>query len=339
MKLKKKQLVILTTHFGTNFSGGSTATCEIFSRLESQFSKITVVGTRLGNHPFGTLEFIQYRNWWDAVKIIKKIAREEVVFYGDFYNSFLYLLARVPFFFTYHDNWPEMRRFGLTNRLRSIFYTSIYIRVFRKASHVFSVSNFKAIFIRQHTDSVSVVRNGYSIKVMSDKPKSSNVLMVGNIDYRKYVKALAFFQYLEKRSEPTIQIDIYGSINDELLANELSKFNFVNVKGFHAHVPYSRYKFLLHTSLMENLPITFCEALHHRLPVVAFDVGGASEIVGDRQGILTPPYLLEDLYQAFVRMTNIEKSDSFQLKVPAEYSWDFCSKRYLEKLSSSINYS
>ena len=71
-----KRLVILTTHFGTNFSGGSTATCEIFSRLEDEFSEVIVVGTELGEHPFRQLQFLPYQNWIEAILILWKLAKD-----------------------------------------------------------------------------------------------------------------------------------------------------------------------------------------------------------------------------------------------------------------------
>lgn len=335
MKLEDKQIVILTTHFGTNFSGGSTATCEIFSRLEKYFKGVTVIGTQLGEHPFQSLEFIQYKNWWEAIRVIRRWHSKEAVFYGDFYNAFLFLLARVPFYFTYHDNWPEMRQFGFMNRIRSVFYTTAYIRIFRKAKHVASVSEFKAGFIRRFTDRISVIRNGYAESIVPAPRKSSDVIMVGNIDQRKYAKAHAFFRLLENQGHTSVQIDLYGRVIDQDLAVDLSKFAFVNIKGFHDQVPYSRYKFLLHTSEMENLPITFCEALHHGLPVVGFDVGGSAEIIGEKQGILVPPYSLNKLYQAFAKLTITANTNTFHCSVPKEYSWDFCSDQYLEIISTS----
>ncbi len=335
MKLEDKQLVILTTHFGTNFSGGSTATCEIFSRLEQHFKGVTVIGTQLGEHSFESLEFVRYQNWWDGLKAIRQWANKEAIFYGDFYNAFLFVIAKVPFFFTYHDNWPEMRQFGLRNRIRSLFYTSAYVQIFRKAQHVFSVSEFKAAFISRFTDRISVVRNGFSKEKPSMLGKSSNVLMVGNIDARKYIKAYAFFKYLEQQGPPSVQIDIYGRVIDQSLADRLSAFSFVRIKGFHDQVPYGQYKFLLHTSVMENLPITFCEALYHGVPVVAFDVGGSSEIIGEEQGILVSPYSIEALYRAFTQMTTDEQLRTFQCDVPADHSWDFCSEQYLKEISTS----
>lgn len=335
MKLEDKQLVILTTHFGTNFSGGSTATCEIFSRLEQHFRGVTVIGTQLGEHPFKSLEFVKYNNWWEGIKIIKQWARQEVIFYGDFYNAFLLVLARVPFFFTYHDNWPEMRQFGMMNRIRSFFYISAYVQIFRNALHVFSVSDFKAAFISRFTHRFSVVRNGYSKGHISPIDKSSNVLMVGNIDRRKYAKAYEFFKYLEEQGPPSLQIDLYGHVIDQSLANRLAAFSFVKIKGYHEQLPYGQYKFLLHTSLMENLPITFCEALHHGLPIVAFNVGGSAEIIGEMQGILIPPYSIEELYRAFVKMSNNEDQETFHCEVPASYDWDVCSEQYRNKISTS----
>ncbi|MEM1137563.1 MAG: hypothetical protein AAGI07_17110, partial [Bacteroidota bacterium] len=76
----RKRLVILTTHFGTNFSGGSTATCEIFSRIEDEFKEIIVVGTQLGAHPFTSLKFFKYKSWLQALLILKKLKAKDAIF-------------------------------------------------------------------------------------------------------------------------------------------------------------------------------------------------------------------------------------------------------------------
>ena len=61
-----RRLVILTTHFGNNFSGGSRATCEVVNRLQHTFSEILVLGTELGQHDIRNLKFIETSTWLKA---------------------------------------------------------------------------------------------------------------------------------------------------------------------------------------------------------------------------------------------------------------------------------
>ena len=138
-----KKLVILTTHFGTDFSGGSTATCEVFSRIERNFEQVIVVGSELGQIPFNSIKFLKYDSWRHVLKILRDIDKNGTIFYGDFYNSIFYVWLNIPFYFTYHDNWPELQSTSIKNRFKSIFYTNIYNHIFKNATTVFTVSDFK----------------------------------------------------------------------------------------------------------------------------------------------------------------------------------------------------
>lgn len=331
----KNKLVILTTHFGTNFSGGSTATCEIFSRLENQFEEIIVVGTQLGDHSFKSVRFIKYNSWIHAIRILKQ-SEHNTVFYGDFYNSFLFILAKVPFVFTYHDNWPELGYNGLKNRLKSFFYTNIYNIIFKSAKRTITVSKYKLDYIKRYTSRTALIYNGYhASKIKSTNATSqfvNKIIMVGNIDNRKYRMALKLFQ--RWTLDTKILVDIYGNISDPKLADKLSRFPFVSIKGFNKQIPYSSYCLLLHTSIMENLPIVFCEALQHKIPVVAFDVGGSNEIIDEKNGELIEPYnlkLMERQIKAILDGSKVKPIHTDKLK---QHSWTMASSEYLRHLTN-----
>lgn len=328
-----KRLVILTTHFGTNFSGGSTATCEIFSRLEGQFSEIVVVGTRLGEHPFKSLQFIQYRTWLECIKTLKGLT-ENTTFYGDFYNSFLFILARIPFFFTYHDNWPELAKDGYKNRLRSIFYSNVYKLIFQYAIKTITVSQFKLTFIKKYSSNTALVYNGFEVHENHHDQITGNkrprILMVGNVDRRKYRLAVELFK--NWGNSHNTSIDIYGNIIDEKIASVLSNVSFIKLKRFVKKLPYTTYDLLLHTSTMENLPIVFCEAVYHGLPVLAFDVGGSKEVVNDRNGKLIPCYNIELMREELDRMLTTSTKNITDKKILEKHSWDSASDQYLNIL-------
>ena len=324
----EKRLIILTTHFGTNFSGGSTATCEVFSRLENRFSEIVVIGTELGDHPFHKLHFKKYRNWLHAVRLIKAFERQDTLFYGDFYNSILFVLAGVPFYFTYHDNWPEQSELDFTSKLAGLYFTPIYKSVFRRAFHVSTVSNFKLNFVKQFNDRASIIHNGFnrehSIMTSAVPDKKQRLLMVGNIDRRKYQLALPLFDRMREGKQ--VQIDVYGHYIDRALVKKMQTYSFVHLKGYTSKIPYSNYRALLHTSMSESFGMVFCEAIDNGVPVIAFDVGGAREVVLNGSGILTQPYKIEAMYQAIFNVKDQFKAiDSDELK---QYSWEKASKAY-----------
>lgn len=324
----KKQLVILTTHFGTNFSGGSLATCEIFARIEKGFSKVIVLGTRIGDHGFEHIDFVKYTSWLDAVRSLRKFEAADTVFYGDFYNSFLFVLAGRQFFFTYHDNWPEASRVSFKHCIDGVFYNLAYRIIFMKASMVLSVSDYKVAYIKKFTDRVAVVRNGF--KQTSINPQNEHVrkdvLMVGSVDQRKYKLAVQLFSQLK---EDNINIHIYGNIIDSKIERKLSQFKFVSYMGFHENIPYYKYKIFLHTSMIENLPIVFCEAIHHGVPILAFNVGGSPEIVSPEDGELVPCYDITYLKTSLLDMMSKPTSINRKNTKLGLYDWAKASKRYL----------
>ncbi len=315
------KLVILTTHFGTNFSGGSTATCEIFIRLEKHFDDIIIFGTEIGQHSFNSLHFKQYHNSQELRSLISKYNSNKTKFYGDFYNAVAFAAEQVPFYFTYHDNWPELADTSFDHWVDGFKYMRAYEKIFNSAQHVFTVSEFKRKQIAKYTSEVSLVRNGFhkTHELEGGLPTNrQNILMVGNIDDRKYQKALELFN----QWNPECKVDIYGRVIDKDLADGLDSFPCVSIKGFVEEVPYHQYRLLLHTSLMENLPITFCEAIYSKTPVVAFDVGGCEEVITSDTGVLIEPYDLEELKKQVIYAYNSYEQFNLKSNILSEFDWE-----------------
>jgi len=323
----KPKLVILTTNFGTNFSGGARATCEVFSRIQDEFGKITVLGTTLGDHQFNNLEFVKVSNWLNTYQAIRELKDDLTIFYGDFYNSFLLGVAKVPFIFTYHDNWPELAKLNIKSRFQGLFYNSIYNFVFRKAKILITVSQFKKKTLEKYAKKVHLIPNGFNCNskdVGQDNPSSSEILMVGNIDDRKYALALKLFECI-KEHDP-ISIDIYGHVVSKNLAKKLNEYPFVSLKGFVKEVPYPAYKLLLHTSFSESFGLIFCEAICHGVPVLTFNTGGAPEIISAENGRMIQPYDIEAMYDVLKKMTlNPFKANS---ETVTSFSWENTSSSY-----------
>jgi len=104
--------------------------------------------------------------------------------------------------------------------------------------------------------------------------------------------------------------------------------------GFSESIPYSEYHCLLHTSKMENLSIVWCEALYSRVPVITFDVGGASEIISEDNGVLVPPYDIEKMSIALETIFDDEISFNFEESWAKEFTWDMAAKKYQKVLLS-----
>ena len=326
--MNKKKLVILTTHFGYNFSGGSDATIEVFSRIQHRFSRVIAIGTALGEHPFENFEFRHSGNWLQTIRLIRQLSDDRTIFYGDFYNSFLFILAGVKCYFTYHDNWPEQGVLGGKEKLKSLLYTTIYKWILRRSETSFTVSQFKSAFVNKHSKKSYVIPNGFKKPINTLKPvtvaNTNKVLMLGNIDQRKYAMAVKLFKQL--RHADDLQIDIYGHQLDTNLVRELEKFPFVALKGYSHAVPFNEYKLLLHTSVSESFGMIYCESAYHEIPVLSFDVGAASEIVKPENGVLISPFdilsMQHNLKDMLSRQFHVKK------ELVDQFSWDKAADQY-----------
>lgn len=322
--MKKPSLVILSTNFGTDFSGGSRATCEVFNRVQHHFSHIVFVGSRVGTHSIKHFTFHRTKNWIHTLTVLNKLRNNCDIFYGDFYDSFLLGLVGVKYVFTYHDNWPELEKLNFRHRIYGLFYRAVYGYVFKHAYRLITVSNFKKTSMKSLTSQpVEVIYNGLKFNNVK-KAERSGILMVGNIDQRKYKLAIELFDTL---SNEEIQVDIYGHLLDKRVCDDLERLSFVNLKGFVEDVPYHRYQLLLHTSYIESFGMVFLEAINQGTPVIAFDCGGASEIVEEKNGVLIRPYDIQSMARSILGMRkNPIEADAESV---SSFSWEKTASAYL----------
>jgi glycosyltransferase involved in cell wall biosynthesis len=316
-----------------DFSGGSNATHEIFRVCQSKFEKIVVVCNKVGRHSFTNVEIRKYKDIWSVFRIFKSIEKRNTIFYGDFYNSILFVWLKIPFYFTYHDNWPEMRYCSSKDRFRSLFYIPLYKLIFRHADGVIAVSEYKKRYIESFTGDVYLVRNGFNkrvIKKPNHKALPGNVLMVGNIERRKYIMAYRLFRKLP--ADFPVEFHLYGNILNTQLSDKLDRFNFVKIMGFYESIPYKDYHCFLHTSLIENLPLSICESLFHQVPVIAFNVGGIHEIVNESNGLLIPPFSLQEMAESLITVLNEGQEFSFKETHLDEFDWRMASEKYIQIL-------
>jgi glycosyltransferase involved in cell wall biosynthesis len=340
--MKQKKLVILTDNFGVNFSGGAIATARTFACLQDEFAEIFVIGKQVGVHGFRQLTLLPYKNAFEAIAHIRSFDVKNTIFYADFYMAYYFILARVPFYFTYHDNWPEQKKFGWQNYLCSFFYIPIYHWIIKKANWVVTVSNYKYQFTSSLTSRTSIIRNGINCEITkynSYSVESEEVIrciMLGNIDDRKYGWALDLFQCIDRDNGfKNISIDIFGRLLDVKLAQKLEQFSFVQLKDFTMNVDFRPYHFFLNTSKIENLSISVCEALLNHTPVFCFNVGGLREVVEHGYtGMLAQKGHIKELFTYLQDACLGRITFDFSRQNLAAYDWHYTAQEYKKILGS-----
>ena len=166
--------------------------------------------------------------------------------------------------------------------------------------------------------------------------KNGNLLMVGNVDKRKYKRAIKLFDLLDKRNFDK-QIDIYGRIVDKRISQILSRYSFVNIKGVTSRIDYKNYSALISTSSSENLPVSIVESLCSCTPVISFNVGGVMEVVKNKvNGFIIQNYDYSKFVDQIYQLRNYNfNMDSNQIK--QIFNWNNASKKYLEIISEIYN--
>lgn len=336
----KRNIVFYGAKFGLEFSGGCIATCRIFEQIQHHFEIVIVISNELGTHHINNLKHISCASIEAAVPIIQSLEPDNTVFYGDFYDAIAFVKAKVPFYFTYHDNWPEQRLLNAEEEGKADYFISIYKQIFEAAIEVFTVSEYKSTFIRQFTSKISLVRNGLNhpiqienYRAFSKEQGKLKVLMTGNVDRRKYEKAIALFDELSK-IDVSLEIDIYGWQHDKEISNLLGQHKFVQLKGYQPSIEFEDYHVYLSTSFIENLSISVVEALKNYLPVVCFDVGGLGEVVNEKNGALIPAFHIGEMAKAIHDIYQGHISFEFNQTDLSDFDWKVAGERFISRVNS-----
>ena len=282
-------LIVLTKQFG-NYTGATISTIELLRRISSKFNKVTVLtlksdGTKVKN--------VQVQVTSGYVDLIKKLKRERnAIGYSDDHLGFLFSFFNIKYVHTYHGNWPDARKLNFDMFVKSIYFIPLYKCTIREASMVINVSNYmKDGFVKPLNFRNKTIYNGVKQgkleaykdnRLVKENNSHFRYIMVGNIDKRKYEKAVKIFNELESRSFQGV-IDIYGGLLDKKLVAKLQNYKFVNVKGIIDKINYKNYDALICTSASENLPVSIVESIINGVPVIASNVGGISEIITNKK--------------------------------------------------------
>lgn len=339
------RIVVVTKNYGTNVTGATVATHTLIHlwAKEQEVSGIIVLAQHLFNHVEDKkIRIIQYSNRYNLPQLIKKYERADTVFYSDdHYGGFL-ADAHVKYVHTYHGNWPDARWLNLEFFLKSFYFISKYAKTIRHASKVVNVSNYMRKFTDRYNKNSVIIRNGVDQKKISviqhRDVNSHKCLMLGNVDYRKY-GLLPHLLDAMRKDKIDIQIDIYGRIANKKIFNILSKYEEVIVHGFvpFANIDLAQYSFLLSTSSKENLPISIVEILKSNLPVLAFDVGGISEVIDNTSGRLLDIRDIGKSSRIISQVLNNEIPFTFNNNALKDFDWNISAEKYIDVFKNVLD--
>jgi glycosyltransferase involved in cell wall biosynthesis len=183
--------------------------------------------------------------------------------------------------------------------------------------------------------------------------KERYILCVGRLDIGKgledLVQAARIMLQREPESKPCFVLAGKGPLEAELksLIARLGLESHFELRG---HVGtrqelvelYRKADMFVLPSHHEGMPTVLLEALATGLPVVSTGVGGALEVIIDREnGLLVPPADPQALAEALLTMTHDEElrrrcSANARRTVEERFSWEAVARRYLQVYQSAL---
>ncbi|MCZ8022782.1 MAG: glycosyltransferase [Cyclobacteriaceae bacterium] len=238
----------------------------------------------------------------------------------------------------------------------SLYIKSPFIKwynklLFKKVHHVVSVSEHSKIdFIKifpEMEQKISVIPIGINLSKSNNHINRSNnvILHVGGFTFEKNHEGLLNIYESLKKNNSDLKLWLIG---DGPLRNEIENIvkekEITDVKFFGYQTDVSLYmqqvSVLVLPSIIEGLPAVILEAMHCKTPVVAYNVGGISEVViNNRTGWL----IEKNNEEAFVEAVKVVlKSDNTIITqqaydlVTTEYNNEVIAKRF-EKLYQEVS--
>lgn len=289
--------------------GAEIFTCQLSNHLKenSHIVKIVSVFKNYADLPWSepieslnanaNNRFLDYKAWQKLAIIINNFNPAVVqVNAGD--------TLKYAVFSKYIYNWPQpivVRNASEVGRyLKSSFQKKINYFFYKKASKVISVSYASKKDLQKHfpflKEKIEVIPVGLEESTpepMVLKPNNKkHIVHIGGFTFEKNHRGLLriFKQILTK--EPDSILHLVGNgplfLDVEKLTQNMNLENKVIFHGF-VNNPLSYLKaadVLVLPSIIEGLPGVLLEAMYCRVPVVAYDVGGISEIVTENTGAL-----------------------------------------------------
>ena len=229
-------------------------------------------------------------------KILKNLDTSNVDLYSYWFNHQAYAISKIPA----NRKVSRAHRYDLYKYANGLHYQPLKDQILQNISGVYCCSNEGKSYLQAEHSSENIYCsylgiNSTHFKKTNIQHKSKKILLsvsslidVKRVDY--IINGLAYH-----KGQFEIEWHHFGtgpSLNKlQRLAKNNLNINFI----FHGHVSNSKiYEFysmnpvtaFINTSSSEGIPVSMMEAISFGIPVIASNVGGVSELVNKKTGIL-----------------------------------------------------
>lgn len=310
-EIKRGQLRILQIIQKKQFRGAEIFCCQLSNELEQKGHEVQVYSIFEGSAdlPYSkvinsfqrnqSLRYTDYSGWKAIAEIVRKFKPDIVQ--ANASDTLKYTVISRQLF-----GWKVPIVF------RNASLTSFYINgglskeinrfLFQKVDKIVSVSessrnDLNGLFPFTTNKSI-VITNGVNLGLQENKISSPfqngklNIVHVGSLTSEKnHLKLIRIFKrFLETFSEASLHIIGDGPLK-KIIDHAIQNANLTDKVIMHGEMPNPQLyiknaSMLVLPSLVEGLPGVILEAMNFETPVVAYNVGGISEVLNDETGYL-----------------------------------------------------
>ncbi|RBQ03564.1 hypothetical protein [Pedobacter miscanthi] len=198
----------------------------------------------------------------------------DLVFFDDHFSFIsIFFLGHQTISF-YHGNWPKLMFTSPIYFLKGLYLFPLYLLGMLSTKLTIFVNPYyeKLLgrFCRNKLTLLNPISKIYKRKSLNNQDLAGikKIVLVGNLDNRKYSNLIKFLDWLEiNKYGERFSFDVFGATADKSIEDELRSRQ-VNLKGFAKEIDYSTYDYHMSCSKAENLPLSLFEALISGVPSV-----------------------------------------------------------------------
>ena len=305
--------------------GAETFSCQLSQHLLHMGHQVKILAVYKGEvildweedieHLGGSMSnrFVDYRAWKTLAKYIEEFQPDIVQANAGDTLKYAVFSKKIfgwksPLIFRNASEVGRYLKTGFQKRLNSYFYKNVSgVASVSKASEKDIISHFP--FLK---GKIKVITVGLEEKIPNDlflKPKEKkHIIHVGGFSFEKNHKELIsiFKKILKVKPETYLHLigagklkpEIEDLVRNERINNKVFFYGFVNNPLDYIYSG----DILVLPSIIEGLPGVVLEAMYCKTPVVAYDVGGISEIVQEHTGFLVNKNDKETFAEAVIKI-------------------------------------